>query len=130
MSSSSPAPDTIVLVHGFWVTPRSWEDWIAHYEKKGYTVLAPAYPGFEVEVEALNADSTPIVKATVPEIIATYEAAIDALDAPPIIFIIELGARRSINLDYLAALASCKLARTTSGPPVALTNGWRSFANT
>ena len=22
----------IVLVHGFWVTPRSWEDWIAHYE--------------------------------------------------------------------------------------------------
>jgi len=21
------APDTIVLVHGFWVTPRSWEGW-------------------------------------------------------------------------------------------------------
>ena len=25
----------IVLVHGFWVTPRSWEDWIAHYESRG-----------------------------------------------------------------------------------------------
>ena len=25
-------PDTIVLIHGFWVTPRSWEHWIAHYE--------------------------------------------------------------------------------------------------
>ena len=24
-------PD-IVLIHGFWVTPRSWEEWIAHYE--------------------------------------------------------------------------------------------------
>jgi hypothetical protein len=22
------APDTIVLVHGFWVTPRSWERWV------------------------------------------------------------------------------------------------------
>ena len=22
------APDTIVLIHGFWVTPRTWERWI------------------------------------------------------------------------------------------------------
>ena len=22
-------PDTIVLIHGFCVTPRSWEEWIA-----------------------------------------------------------------------------------------------------
>ena len=48
-------PDTIVLIHGFWVTPRSWEHWKKHYEAKGYTVLTPAYPGFEVEVEALRA---------------------------------------------------------------------------
>ena len=39
-----PEPKTIVLIHGFWVTPRSWEHWIAHYEGKGYRVLAPA-PG-------------------------------------------------------------------------------------
>ena len=38
---------------------------MAHYEAKGYTVLAPAYPGFEVEVEALNADPTPIEQVTV-----------------------------------------------------------------
>ena len=64
MSAHTP-PDTIVLIHGFWVTPRSWEDWIAHYEKKGFKVLAPAYPGFDVEVEALNADPTPIEQVTV-----------------------------------------------------------------
>ena len=29
------APDTIVLIHGLWVTPRSWEHWIEHYENKG-----------------------------------------------------------------------------------------------
>ena len=56
MSTDASTPDTIVLIHGFWVTPRSWEHWIAHYEAAGYRVLAPAYPGFEVEVEALNAD--------------------------------------------------------------------------
>ncbi|MFJ1877333.1 lipase family protein [Streptomyces chartreusis] len=51
-------PDTIVLVHGFWVTPRSWENWIAHYENKGFRVIAPPYAGLEVEAEALNADPT------------------------------------------------------------------------
>ena len=39
------APDTIVLIHGLWVTPRSWEHWIERYEGRGYRVLAPAYPG-------------------------------------------------------------------------------------
>ncbi len=80
-----PVPDTIVLVHGFWVTPRSWEHWVAHYEAKGLRVLAPGYPGFEVEVEALNADPTPIVNLTVPEIIEKFEAVIKELPTPPII---------------------------------------------
>ncbi|WP_322762394.1 alpha/beta hydrolase [Frankia sp. Cr2] len=78
-------PDTIVLVHGFWVTPRSWEQWITYYEAKGFRVLAPAYPGFEVEVEALNADTTPIEKLSVPAIIESLEKLIDSLDKPPII---------------------------------------------
>jgi pimeloyl-ACP methyl ester carboxylesterase len=78
-------PDTIVLVHGFWVTPRSWENWVTHYEKRGFRVLAPAYPGFEVEVEALNADPTPITDVTVPQIIQHLTAVIEELPAPPII---------------------------------------------
>jgi hypothetical protein len=67
------------------VTPRSWEDWIAHDEAKGFTVIAPAYPGFEVEVEALNADPTPIEEVTGPQIIEHLEAVVGALATPPII---------------------------------------------
>jgi pimeloyl-ACP methyl ester carboxylesterase len=78
-------PDTIVLIHGFWVTPRSWEDWIARYESRGYRVLAPAYPGFEVEVEALNADPTPIEELTVPAVVEHLEAVVGELDRPPIL---------------------------------------------
>ena len=81
----SNPPDTIVLIHGFWVTPRSWEEWIAHYEAKGFTVLAPAYPGFEVEVEALNADPTPIEQVTVPQIMERLEGVVGGLDRPPIL---------------------------------------------
>ncbi len=85
MSTDSTTPDTIVLIHGFWVTPRSWEHWIAHYERSGYRVLAPAYPGFEVEVEALNADPSPIEALTVPAVVEHLEAVIGELEPPPIL---------------------------------------------
>jgi pimeloyl-ACP methyl ester carboxylesterase len=35
-------PDPIVLIHGLWMTPRSWEHWKERYESQGYRVLAPA----------------------------------------------------------------------------------------
>ena len=81
----SSAPDTIVLIHGFWVTPRSWENWVTHYERRGYRVLAPAYPGFDVEVEALNADPTPIETVTIPVILEHLESVVRGLPAAPII---------------------------------------------
>jgi pimeloyl-ACP methyl ester carboxylesterase len=82
---SAATPDTVVLVHGFWVTPRSWEHWIEHYERRGFRVLAPAYPGFEVEVEALREDPIPIERLTVPQIISKIGGIIDELDRAPII---------------------------------------------
>jgi pimeloyl-ACP methyl ester carboxylesterase len=85
MTDRQAKPDTIVLIHGFWVTPRSWENWITHYEARGYRVIAPAYPGFEVEVEALNADPTPIEQVTVPQIMEKLEAIVTELDSPPIL---------------------------------------------
>jgi len=78
-------PDTIVLIHGFWVTPRCWEHWIPYYEQKGFRVLAPAYPGFEVEVEALNRDSAPVVALTLPKILASLQALVSGLASPPIL---------------------------------------------
>ena len=85
MSTDTTAPDTIVLVHGLWMTPRSWEEWVPYYERKGYKVITPTYPGFEVEVAALREDPTPIATATVPATVAHIADAITELDAPPII---------------------------------------------
>jgi pimeloyl-ACP methyl ester carboxylesterase len=85
MDSASTAPDTIVLILGFWVTPRSWEHWVRHYEARGFNVLAPAYPGFEVEVEALNEDPSPIEALTVPAVVEKLESVIEPLDKPPIL---------------------------------------------
>ena len=50
MPANGPTPDTIVLVHGLWVTPRSWEHWIPHFEARGYRVLAATAAEFERDV--------------------------------------------------------------------------------
>jgi pimeloyl-ACP methyl ester carboxylesterase len=94
------APNTIVLVHGFWVTPRSWEKWVERYEGRGYRVLAPAYPGFEVEVEALREDPSPIEALTFPAIVEHIGGIIDELDCPPIIGHSAGGVLTQILLDH------------------------------
>ncbi len=67
------------------MTPRSWEHRAARFEQRGFRVLAPGYPGFEVEMESLNADPSPVEKVTVPGIVAHLESVVGALDTPPIL---------------------------------------------
>ena len=84
MTTSTPT-DTVVLVHGLWMTPRSWEHWVRYYEAKGYRVLTPAYPGFDIEVEALRQNPDIIAGLTVPETVDHLAGVIEALDSPPFI---------------------------------------------
>jgi pimeloyl-ACP methyl ester carboxylesterase len=79
------AKPPIMLVHGFWVTPRSWEKWIERYEAKGHKVIAPGYPGFEIEVEALRENPQVIADQTINGIVDNFEAAIEELGEEPII---------------------------------------------
>jgi len=67
------------------MTPRSWEHWVPYYEAKGYRVLTPAYPGFDIEVEALRQNPGIIANLTVPETVDHLAGVIEALDSPPII---------------------------------------------
>lgn len=84
-SADASAPDTVVLIHGLWMTPRSWEHWVLRYQKAGFQVLAPAYPGLEVEVEALRRDPSPIERLTIEEVAHSYETMVRALPRPPIL---------------------------------------------
>ena len=40
--SNAFTPDTIVLIHGLWLTPRSWEHWVERYTAAGFDTVAPA----------------------------------------------------------------------------------------
>jgi non-heme chloroperoxidase len=83
--ATSPKP-TLVLIHGLWMTPHSWRDWIAHFERKGYVVLAPGWPGVENRsVADINDDPSALKGLKIHEIVDRYEEVIRKLDKPPII---------------------------------------------
>ena len=83
--TETTSPGTVVLVHGLWMTPRSWEEWVEQYESRGLQVLTPAYPGFEIEVEALRERPELIANLTVAETLDHLTRVIQAIDRPPII---------------------------------------------
>jgi pimeloyl-ACP methyl ester carboxylesterase len=87
----SNSVNTIVFVHGLWLTRRSWEHWAARYESRGYKVLAPGWPGMDAEVEDLNRDPSPIAQLDVTQVADHYEALIRKLDTPLIIIGHSLG---------------------------------------
>src|SRR3954451_23305312 len=75
----------IVLIHGLWMTARSWDRWVEYYRAKGHQVIVPTYPGFEIEVEALREKPEIIAEATVPATLHHLTEVIESLDRPPII---------------------------------------------
>src|SRR5919201_1907796 len=85
-SASDPASaQTIVLIHGMWMTPLSWEHWVSRYGERGHRVLAPAWPGLDAEPEALRRDPSPLRGLSIAYIVDYYDRIIRGLDQPPII---------------------------------------------
>lgn len=84
MSFQTSAPP-IVLVHGLWLTPRSWEGWKERFESRGHQVLAPAWPRMQGEVEDIRRDPSSLNGLGVAEIADHYAEIVRGLDRPPII---------------------------------------------
>ena len=80
-----PGRQTVVFVHGGWITPACWREFISFFEANGYRCLAPAWPGKERSVEAIRADPSPLAGLGISEIVDHYERIIRSLDEPPIL---------------------------------------------
>ena len=88
MTSSAPppgGPDTVVLIHGLWMTPLSWEHWVERYGARGYAVVTPAWPRMDVPIEDLRRDMSAVAGLGVIEVVDHYDKIIRGLDSPPII---------------------------------------------
>jgi len=79
------ARGTIVLIHGLWMTPKSWDGWRARYEAAGYTVVVPAWPGVSDDIDGLRRDPSDLNGLRVSTVADHLARFIDELDEPPII---------------------------------------------
>lgn len=84
-SGSPAAADTIVLIHGLWMTALSWEHWVARYRERGYKVIARSWPGMEGDIEALRRDPSAVAGLGVTDIVDHYDGIIRGLETSPII---------------------------------------------
>src|SRR4051812_40664942 len=78
-------PDTVVLIHGLWMTALSWEHWVERYEARGFEVIARSWPGMDADVEALRRDTSGFDDLGIEDIVDHYAKIVGELDAPPII---------------------------------------------
>ena len=79
-------PQPIVLIHGLWMTPKSWEGWAERFRAKGHEVITPGWSdAFDRSPEDLRRDPSALAGLTAAQVADRYEQAIRALPEPPII---------------------------------------------
>ena len=49
-----PATGPLMLIHGAWLTSRSWENFTAYFKEHDYTVSAPEWPRKHGDVEEIR----------------------------------------------------------------------------
>jgi len=78
--------NTIMLIHGAWLTPASWDFFKEYFEKEGYAVHAPPWPYEDISIEQLRVSPPPeLARLTVSQLVDHYERLIRRLPEAPII---------------------------------------------
>ncbi len=116
---------TVVFIHGLYMTPLCWEDWVKRFEARGFRALAPAYPGRDKSVQALQTPDAALGKLNLTAIVEDLENRIKKLDEKPILIGHSMGALVTQLLLH-RGLASAAVA-IDSAPPTGVFTTTFSF---
>jgi pimeloyl-ACP methyl ester carboxylesterase len=75
----------LMLIHGAWLSARSWEHFGPYFTDRGFDVSAPEWPRKHGDVEQLREDADAVAGLGLDEIVDHYEQLIRALDQPPVL---------------------------------------------
>jgi pimeloyl-ACP methyl ester carboxylesterase len=73
----------VVFVHGLWLLPSSWDNWVTLFEEAGYVGLTPVWPDDPETVEEARANPDVLAKKTLKQVADHTTEVIDALDKKP-----------------------------------------------
>jgi pimeloyl-ACP methyl ester carboxylesterase len=75
----------LMLIHGAWLSSRSWDNFADYFRKLGFPVSAPEWPRKEGDVEELRANADALEGLGLTEIVDHYESEIRDLDEQPVL---------------------------------------------
>jgi len=73
----------VVLIHGLWVLPSSWNNWVELFEQNGYAGLTPDWPDDPETVEEARANPDVLAKKNLKQVADHTAEVIDKLDRKP-----------------------------------------------
>ena len=79
------ARGALTLIHGAWLTSRSWEHFASYFEEHGYEVSAPEWPRKQGDVEEIRGESAEVAGLGLDEIVDHYAELVAPMDPQPIL---------------------------------------------
>jgi non-heme chloroperoxidase len=73
----------VVFIHGLWVLPSSWKNWVGLFEENGYAGLTPDWPDDPETVEEARENPDVLAKKTLKQVADHTAEVIGALDKKP-----------------------------------------------
>jgi pimeloyl-ACP methyl ester carboxylesterase len=78
---------TILFIHGMYMTPLCWENWLRRMQASGYTCLAPGWPGRDQDVKTLRSKhpDSELANLTLTKVLEHLTTHLQKLEPRPIL---------------------------------------------
>src|SRR5262249_22210095 len=84
IEAANASGDTpVVLIHGLWLLPSSWDNWADLFKQAGYAPLTPDWPDDPESVEGARAEPEILAKKSLEQVAEHTTEIINALDKKP-----------------------------------------------
>lgn len=115
----------VVFIHGMFMTPLCWENWLALFQSKGYRCIAPAWPGRDaaIETQRRNHPDPALGRLKLRDVIERMETVIRSLPAKPILIGHSMGGL-VVQLLLQKDLAAAGVALDPAPPQGVFTTAW------
>jgi pimeloyl-ACP methyl ester carboxylesterase len=84
-NANSAGRTPVVFIHGLWLLPSSWNNWVDFFEQEGFAGLTPDWPDDPETVEEARADPDVLAKKTLGQIADHTAQVIGRLQKKPVV---------------------------------------------
>jgi pimeloyl-ACP methyl ester carboxylesterase len=84
-SANASGNTPVVLIHGLWVLPSSWANWVDFFQAAGFAPLTPDWPGDPETVAEARANPDVLAKKTLKQVAEHTAEIVTALDRKAVV---------------------------------------------